>query len=204
MTVFKTPRILSWIYPKRTWGFSMDKKAVYLTFDDGPTPELTTWILDCLEKEQVPATFFCVGENLRQLPQQVEAMVSKGHQLGNHTMRHEKGTNTKWKDYKTSVKECEDLVGNRLFRPPYGRIDMLQSAILAKDYRIIMWSWLSYDFDQRISVERILESAKRDIKSGDILVLHDNLKVEARVKLILPELIKIVREKNLSFELISA
>ncbi len=203
MTVFKTPRMLFWMYPKRTWGFSLNKKKVYLTFDDGPTEELTNWILDFLAEKNILATFFCVGENIRRLPQQYERIVSRGHQIGNHTMRHEKGTKTRWKKYKSSIVECENLVGNALFRPPYGRMSMWQSALLAKRYKIIMWSWLSYDYDPNVSVERILESARKDIKGGDILVLHDNLKVEFRLKQILPELVEIVREKDLEFALIS-
>jgi peptidoglycan-N-acetylglucosamine deacetylase len=203
MTIFKTPRFLAWLYPRRTWGFSLTENTVYLTFDDGPTSNLTPWILDFLEKEKIPATFFCVGENMNKFPEEFQKIKDLGHQVANHTMRHEKGNKTAWKDYSSSIDECAKLVGNNLFRPPYGRISALQSRRLSKKYKIIMWSWLSYDYDKNVSVESILNSAKEHIKAGDILVLHDNEKVEDRLKEILPQLVSIIKEKRLKFELIT-
>ncbi len=202
MTIFKTPRFLTWMYPRRTWGFSLAEKTVYLTFDDGPTYQLSDWIVDFLEHEKIKATFFCVGENIRKHPHQFQKLKEQGHQIGNHTMRHEKGTKTPWEVYKSSIDECAKLVGNNLFRPPYGRINALQSRRLSQKYRIVMWTWLSYDYDKNIRIDTILKSAKEKIKGGDILVLHDNEKVESRLKEILPELVSIIREKGLEFGII--
>lgn len=203
MTLFKTPRLLTWFYPRRTWGFSLDKKQIYLTFDDGPTSELTEWILDFLEKENIKATFFCVGANILQNPELFQKIKEQGHQVANHTMQHEKGTTTKWADYKKSVQDCGELVGNTIFRPPYGRLSAFNSARLSQKYKIIMWSWLSYDYDSSVPVSTILKSAQEDIRSGDILVLHDNQKVDVRLKEILPELVQILKSKNFSFEKIT-
>ncbi len=190
-------------YPRRTWGFSLNDKSVYLTFDDGPTPELTDWIVDFLEKEDIKATFFCVGENIKNLPDEFNRLRTKGHQIGSHTMRHENSSKTKWPEYTKSVKECAELVGNNLFRPPYGRLNARKSSQLSKSFKIVMWSWLSYDYDHSVSINEILKSAQKDIKGGDILVLHDNEKVKDRLKEILPQLVQIIREKELKFDLIS-
>jgi peptidoglycan/xylan/chitin deacetylase (PgdA/CDA1 family) len=177
----------------------MSNNSVYLTFDDGPTPQLTAWIVDYLEQENISATFFCVGANILNHSSQYKLVKENGHQLGSHTMRHENSAKTDWKTYRKSVEDCADLVGNKLFRPPYGRLNMRKSFLLSRKYRIVMWSWLSYDYDKTVSIESILASAKKDIQAGDILVLHDNEKVEERLKKLLPELVKIVREKNLKF-----
>ena len=204
MKVFRTPRFLPWMYPKRTWGFSSSDNSVYLTFDDGPTPKLTDWILDFLKQEDIPATFFCVGQNIINQPKEFQKIKDNGHKVGNHTMHHEKGTKTKWQAYRESIEDCDKLTKSRLFRPPYGRISMWQSARLARKHKIVMWSWLSYDYDKNVTIEQILKSAQKEIKAGDILVVHDNEKVQERLKELLPELIRIIREKGLNFKTISA
>jgi peptidoglycan/xylan/chitin deacetylase (PgdA/CDA1 family) len=204
MNLFKTPRYLTWIFPRRTWGFSLDKSAVYLTFDDGPNPILTPWVLDFLRERNIKATFFCVGQNILKYPDLFSRIKSEGHQVANHSMRHEKGTKTKWKEYKTSIDETAELIDNNLFRPPYGRVSMWQSAKLAKEYKIIMWSWLSNDFDKKVSIAKILKKADKQLSGGQILLLHDNDNFEERVKELLPKLIELIQEKGLKFALISA
>lgn len=201
MYIFKTPYIFRWIFPRKVWGVSSSNK-VYLTFDDGPTTNLTSWILNELEKENIKATFFCVGENAKHYPQLMDEMKSKGHVVGNHTMRHENGNKTSKQDYLKSIEEAELFTSKTLFRPPYGRLPINYIKPIRKKYKIIMWSWLSYDYDQKVSEEKIIAKANK-IKAGDILVLHDNLKVENRLKIILPQIIKIVKEKGLQFEVIN-
>ncbi|HIP32420.1 MAG TPA: polysaccharide deacetylase family protein [Crocinitomicaceae bacterium] len=196
---FKTPIIHRWFFYRRIWGFST-KKKVYLTFDDGPTKELTNWILDYLKKENIKATFFCVGENAKAHPELIERMVLEGHVIGNHTMHHEKGTATSKANYLASIEEASQHIDSSLFRPPYGRMWVKYSRAIRKKYKIIMWSWLSYDYDASVSVDTILSRAKKQIKGGDIIVLHDNLKVEDRIKVLLPELVKVIRKKGLGFE----
>lgn len=199
MKLFKTPQFFSWIFPRRMWGFSRLINSVYLTFDDGPNPEITPWILDYLKQENIKATFFCVGNNILRYPDLFERIQSEGHTVGNHTMSHEKGTKVAFNDYKNSIGETQLLVKNNLFRPPYGRIRAWQSYFLAKDYTIVMWTWLSYDFDPRVSIDMIEKKAKDQISAGDILVLHDNDKVKDRVKELLPKLVHVIREKGYEF-----
>lgn len=199
---FKTPFFFKWIFHRRVWGFSSSDK-VYLTFDDGPTSDLTQWILDVLESENVKASFFCVGANAKKHPDLVKSIIDNGHAVGNHTMRHEKGTKTSKSGYLKSIEEAGEFIPSKLFRPPYGRLPMRYCKEIRKDYKIVMWTWLSYDYDVSVSIEKILKKAKK-IKGGDILVVHDNLKSQERLKVILPELIQIVKSKGLQFEVISS
>jgi peptidoglycan/xylan/chitin deacetylase (PgdA/CDA1 family) len=200
MKIFKTPRFFKWIFPRRTWGFSRSIDQVYLTFDDGPNPEITPWILDYLKEKNIQATFFCVGSNIKRYPELFQRIKMEGHSVGNHTMNHDKGTIVPFQQYKSSISETKILIGNNLFRPPYGRINAWKSYQLSKEYQLIMWSWLSYDFDPSIPISTILKKAKNQIKAGDILVLHDNPKVTDRVKELLPKLIEIIEQKGLKFE----
>lgn len=202
MKLFKTPRFFRWIFPNKTWGFSRLENAVYLTFDDGPDPQITPWILDLLKEKNIQATFFCVGANAEKHPALVERILSEGHSIGNHSMRHEKGVKTANNTFLESVREANEHVSSSLFRPPYGRLKISQTWKLKKEYQIIMWSWLSYDFDHTVPIETILSSAKSNVKSGDILVLHDNPKCADRVKILLPKLIEIIREKQLVYKVI--
>ena len=199
MKLFKTPRFFKWIFPRRTWGFSRFKNTVYLTFDDGPNPEITPWILDYLKEQNIIATFFCVGTNIIKYPKLYQRIISEGHKVGNHTMNHEKSKNVSFKEYGASIYQAGQLVNNKLFRPPYGRINSLKSYKLSKDYKIIMWSWLSYDFDENVPISTILDKAQKQIKAGDIIVLHDNIKVKQRMVTLLPELIEIIKIKGFHF-----
>lgn len=202
MKQFRTPYFFRWIFHQRVWGFSRHDNAVYLTFDDGPTPECTNWILEILEKHNVKATFFCVGANAQEHVKLMELIVSKGHAVGNHTMHHEKGTKTNRTSYLESVEEASKHVDSTLFRPPYGRIPMPYTKAIRKKYTIIMWTWLSYDYDPSVSPSEILKRAK-NIKAGDILVLHDNNKSFEKLQEVLPELIQLIKKKGLRFEAIS-
>jgi len=201
--VFKTPNLFKWIFHRRVWGFS-DSKAVYLTFDDGPTKELTPWILNFLKEKQVKATFFCVGANAAREPALMESIRKNGHAVGNHTMYHENGVKTSKADYMQSIEEASQHIQSNLFRPPYGRLPVLFTKKIRQQYSIIMWSWLSYDYDPSVDIDVILKSARKEIKGGDILVVHDNMKTTDRLKELLPALIDIVREKGLEFRVISA
>jgi peptidoglycan/xylan/chitin deacetylase (PgdA/CDA1 family) len=179
-----------------------DREAVYLTFDDGPT-DITQWVLDLLKDEGVKATFFCVGSNLIKHPQLKDRIIAEGHGLGSHTMDHEKATKTAREDYRKSVLEAIKLSDSRLFRPPYGRLPILHKMKLPKEAKVIMWSWLSYDFDEKVPVERILEKLT-SVKPGDILVFHDNERVDERIKKLLPQVITSLKSKGFKFNKISA
>jgi peptidoglycan/xylan/chitin deacetylase (PgdA/CDA1 family) len=197
MTLFRIPFFFPLLFHKRVWRFKNKKNVIYLTFDDGPLPDLTPWILDCLKRSGMRATFFCVGENVVKYPEIYERILEEGHSVGNHTMRHENGLTTPFKYFKQSVVQASYNINSTLFRPPYGRLTWRQLHFLRKNYKIIMWSWLSYDFNQDVPVEAIVESAKFRLKEGDIAVFHDNPKSAERLKLILPEVLKHLIENNL-------
>jgi peptidoglycan/xylan/chitin deacetylase (PgdA/CDA1 family) len=160
-------------------------------------------VLDELKRTGMQATFFCVGENLLRYPELAARIVNEGHAIGNHTMRHTKGTAVSDAEYMQSVEDFARHNNTRLFRPPYGKTRRSQRAFLSKRYRIVMWSWLSYDYDKRVPVEKILRKA-RNIKKGDILVLHDNPKIAERQRELLPELLALLEKKGLSSEVIPA
>jgi peptidoglycan/xylan/chitin deacetylase (PgdA/CDA1 family) len=199
MKLFRTPRFFRWIFPNKTWGFSSTENSVYLTFDDGPDPEITPWVLDYLSEAGVTATFFCVGENVKQYPEIYARVIAEGHSVGNHSMEHIKGIKVPLKKYVNSVERAAEWIDSDLFRPPYGRISLRQTYQLKKKYKIIMWSWLSYDFDPEVPVDVILSKGKKGIGSSDIIVVHDNRKTADRLKLLLPQLIEIIRSKGLNF-----
>lgn len=200
--LFKTPSFIRWLVPRRTWGFS-SSDTVYLTFDDGPTEALTETILDILNEKEVKATFFCVGANAKKHPQLMVKMINEGHVIGNHTMRHENGNRTSKQAYLDSIEEASEFIDSKLFRPPYGRLPITFVRSIKKDYDIIMWSWLSYDFDENVTVESILAKGKEQIKPGNILVLHDNAKVKEKIKVLLPQLIEDLKMRGLKFGVIS-
>jgi peptidoglycan/xylan/chitin deacetylase (PgdA/CDA1 family) len=179
-----------------TWGFSRQVNAVYLTFDDGPDPLVTPWVLDELKRNNAKATFFCVGNQVRKYPELFERIKQEGHSVGNHTMNHENGRKTKTKDYLDSISEANEWISSGLFRPPYGSMTTKQSKDVSDaGYKIIMWSWLTYDFDEKVETTEIIRSAQQ-VSPGDIVVLHDNPKCIERLKLILPEIISIIHQKG--------
>ncbi len=203
MKQFRTPYFFRWIFHRRVWGFSRHNGTVYLTFDDGPTPECTHWILDQLAEKDIKATFFCVGSNAQKHPELMERIQSEGHAVGNHTMRHEKGTQTSKEAYFKSIEEAAEFIPSRLFRPPYGRIPMAFTKELRKKYDVIMWTWLSYDYHPDVSSQEILQRAE-SIKPGDILVLHDNVKSFEKLQETLPKLLQVIEKKGLKFAPISS
>lgn len=203
MTKFRTPYLFRWIFHRRIWGFSIKEPFVYLTFDDGPTPECTEWILQTLKQHNAVATFFCVGTNVQKHPELAGKLTEDGHAIANHTMRHEKGTQTDKETYFESISKAAEYIDSNVFRPPYGRIPMKYTRDLRKNYKVIMWTWLSYDYDKTVPVEKVLKSAE-SIRNGDIIVLHDNVKSFERLKIILPEILKIIDRKNLKYATIDA
>lgn len=197
MKLYRTPRFFRILFPNKTWGFSLKSKSVFLTFDDGPDAQLTPWVLDYLKQENIQATFFCVGENVKKNPEIFARILEEGHSVGNHSMRHEKGSVSTFESYISSIEEAADYIPTDLFRPPYGRITQRQTNYLKKKFRIVMWTWLSYDYDRKVSTDNIIEKAK-GIRGGDIIVLHDNPKTGDRLKVLLPEIVRIIQQKGLN------
>ena len=201
MRFFKTPFFLPWIFSRRKWGFSFTN-SVYLTFDDGPNPNITPFVLDNLKENVVKATFFCVGDNVRKYPELYQRILDEGHRVGNHTMYHNNSSKTNFDTYLSSFLEADKYIESNLFRPPYGRLDYRKMKSIRKSKKIIMWSWLSYDYDKNVPIKKILRKAKNQIKGGDILVLHDNEKVTQRIEELLPKLIEVIKAKQLEFKTI--
>jgi len=184
------------------WDVKTDKQEVFLTFDDGPTPELSPFILSCLKEYGIKATFFCVGENVKKYPELFSEIIAQGHVVGNHTNRHLNGWKTSTKAYVDDVYEAQKLIQSTLFRPPYGRIRPSQAAILKKQYQIIMWSGLTLDYDKNIEPQKCLEIACKHIKKGRIIVFHDNVKAKSRLMYVLPKFIEKVNENKLTFSIL--
>ena len=206
----KTNKWIKKIFNNLVWEIPNSDKKIYLTFDDGPIPEVTEWVLDILKTEDIKATFFCIGDNIRKHPEVYKRILSEGHQTGNHTFNHLNGWKTYTKSYLGNFKLCEtehlklNTEHSFLFRPPYGKIKPSQSkAIRQLGYKIIMWDVLSYDFDQSISVEKCLENVISNTEQGSIIVFHDSLKAEKNLKYALPKAIQILKNKGFVFDVIS-
>lgn len=200
--VFRSPKSLQWIYPNRIWGMKNSEKVVYLTFDDGPIPELTPWVLDQLQASEVKATFFCIGANVQKHPEIYQRILGEGHQVGNHTMNHENGFKTSCDAYLESMENANKLIESNLFRPPYGRMTKKQERSLDPKYKVVMWSWLSQDYNASVTPEKIIAAASK-IKPGDILVFHDNVKATANLQQTLPIILQQLKAEGYSFEIIN-
>jgi peptidoglycan/xylan/chitin deacetylase (PgdA/CDA1 family) len=201
MPFFRIPWFVQQLFPNWIWRGS-EKNALYLTFDDGPGAEHSEWILSFLREQNIKATFFCVGEASRNNPLILNKIISEGHRIGNHTMRHEKGWKSDTSSYLNSVGEANAILSSNLFRPPYGRIKLKQARLLRKlGYKIIMWTWLSNDFDENVSASEIEQNMKK-IKSGDIIVFHDNHRTFDKLKLVLPVFIERMLKRGYHFAIL--
>jgi len=199
MRFFRAPLIAKLLFPSGIWK-GKESDSIYLTFDDGPNPEVTPWVLDLLNEFQIKATFFLVGKNVKNYPELFNRIVADGHQIGNHTMNHECGTKTGLNSYMSSVSQAEIYIQSDLFRPPYGKITRNQfKKLLDGGKKIVFWSWLSYDFDKNISPKKIIQKAK-DIKGGDILVFHDSEKGFPNLKNSIIEIIEQLKSRGLKFK----
>lgn len=206
----KTNKWIKKIFNNLVWDIPNSDKKIYLTFDDGPIPKVTEWVLDLLKSEEIKATFFCIGDNIKKHPEVYKRILSEGHQTGNHTFNHLNGWKTETKSYLGNFKLCEtehlklNTEHSFLFRPPYGKIKPSQSkAIRQLGYKIIMWDVLSYDFDPTISVEKCLENVISNTEQGSIIVFHDSLKAEKNLKYALPKAIQILKNRGFVFDVIS-
>ena len=199
----KTNLIIKKLFPNSVWDIPTTEKKVYLTFDDGPTPEITQWVLEQLKHYDAKATFFCIGNNIEKYPELFQKTIAEGHAIGNHTFSHLKGWKTSNEDYLGNVKLCQSQIPNpksqisNLFRPPYGKIKPSQSKRLRKlGYKIIMWNLLSRDYDQSISQEQCLQNVLNNVETGSIIVFHDSLKAEHNLKYVLPKTLEFLKENG--------
>lgn len=192
----KTHRIVKWLFPRYIWDYQTKEKTVWLTFDDGPIPAVTPWVLEQLSVHNARATFFCIGDNVRKHPDIFGKLLDAGHTIGNHTFNHWNGWKTPAPDYLANVMACREAIcertddRHRLFRPPYGRITRKQARVLRRQgYKIIMWDVVSADFDAGISPEQCVQNVVRNVRPGSIIVFHDSVKAWKNLEYALPKVL---------------
>ncbi len=200
MYLVKTPRLIQNLLPTFTWRIPTEEKVLYLTFDDGPIPEVTPWVLDTLRRFNAKATFFCVGDNVKKNPSVFQQVLAEGHAVGNHTFNHLNGWDSENISFFHNVRHCAKLVKSSLFRPPYGRLTPKQTQFLTRHYKIVMWDVLSGDFDQTISKEDCLSNVMASTKRGSIIVFHDSQKAAERMMYTLPRVLEHFAAKGYRFE----
>ena len=189
MYFVKTPSLIQSLFPNFIWHIPVKEKVLFLTFDDGPIPEVTPWVLEQLEQYNAQATFFCVGENIKKHANVFQQVLQAGHAVGNHTFNHLNGWATDNVPYFHNIRHCARLVKSMLFRPPYGRLLPKQVQFLQRHYKIIMWDVLSGDFDPEISEKECLNNVTKNVKPGSIVVFHDSLKAEQKLRYVLPKVL---------------
>jgi len=200
MYLVKTPQFIQQLFPNFTWRIPTEEKVLYLTFDDGPIPEVTNWVLDQLKAYEAKATFFCVGDNVRKYFDVFQQVTAEGHAVGNHTLNHLNGWLTENIPYFHNVRHCANLVNSVIFRPPYGRLKPKQSQFLQRHYRVVMWDVLSGDFDATISPEQCLANVTNNAGPGSIIVFHDSIKAGERLHYTLPRVLEHFSQLGYRFE----
>tara|TARA_B100000768_G_scaffold141105_1_gene132691 strand:+ start:486 stop:1097 length:612 start_codon:yes stop_codon:yes gene_type:complete len=196
----KTPKFIQLLFPKLVWRKDSLSKEIWLTFDDGPYPEVTPFILSILKKENVKATFFLVGQQIEKFPELTERIIKNGHLIANHSYSHKNGWFTSKEKYLNDIESCQRLMqDNKLFRPPYGKITKTQITSLKEKYKIILWDVLSYDFNQKISPKRVQENIIKNTTSGSIIVMHNNPVSFNNIQLVLEKSIKKLKAKGYNF-----
>ncbi len=198
MYLVRTPDVLRPLARDLLWRVRTDEKVVHLTFDDGPVPEVTPWVLDRLKEHDAKATFFCIGRNVERDPALFQRIMAEGHAVGNHTWAHANGWRTSHRAYCRSVLQCDRLVRSRLFRPPYGRITRSQVGTLKRRFQPVMWDVLSADFDPRITAGTCISNVLDNVRPGSIIVFHDSVKAWPRLEKALPAVLRGLREMGYS------
>lgn len=205
----KTGKLIKKLFNGFVWDIPNNNNTVYLTFDDGPTPEITEWVLGVLKKHDIKATFFCIGNNIKKYPEVFKKVADDGHTIANHTYNHLNGWKTKKETYLENTFACEEVIKGftheeyttKLFRPPYGKIKSSQAkAIRDKGYKIIMWDVLSADFDKTITPEKCLENVTENTTEGSVIIFHDSVKAFPNLEYALPRAIEYLKKKKFRFE----
>jgi peptidoglycan/xylan/chitin deacetylase (PgdA/CDA1 family) len=202
MYFVKTPGIIQSVFASLIWRIANSEK-VYLTFDDGPVPEATLWVLDLLKSKNIKATFFCVGENVEKYPEIYDRIIYEGHSVGNHTYNHLNAWKTKKSIYSENVEKASNVINSSLFRPPYGKLSPRLIKDLKEQYDVVMWDVLSGDFDSSITPLDCLSNVKENAKEGSIIVFHDSIKAIDSLKFVLPRVIDFFEEKGIKMDKIN-
>ena len=200
MFIEQPPNIVRALYPGALWRMNPNEKAVYLTFDDGPIPGITPWVLDLLDKYKIKATFFLVGDNIRKHPEEFKMILEHGHRVGNHTYNHIRGFEYKTEDYLANTEKANEMIQTDLFRPPHGHMGMKQYYALRNKYKIIMWDLVTRDYSKRLNGPQVFEKVKKYARNGSIITFHDSIKAEQNMKYALPRSIEWLKEQGYAFK----
>jgi len=204
MLIEQTPKWVRAFFPGVTWRLPQKEKTVYLTFDDGPIPEVTPFVLNVLEEYGIKATFFCVGDNIRKHPEIFDRIIKAGHEVGNHTFNHLPGFKHSTLRYARNVEKANRYIKSSLFRPPHGQFHLLQMLMLRKrKYKIVMWDVITRDYNESLSEEYVLNIVKKYTRNGSIIVFHDSLKAEKNMKYALPKAIEFLIREGYKFEVLT-
>ena len=193
----KPPKIIRRLFPTFIWNFPDEKDGIFLTFDDGPRPEVTPWVLDLLDKYNAKATFFCIGKNVEMFPELFEEVKRRWHAVGNHSYSHVKGWGMNTGDYVRDIDIAGDMIKSNLFRPPYAQIGPNQARMLNERYHTIMWNIISRDYNRNISGEACARNVLPYIEPGAIIVFHDSIKCAPNLFEALPQVLEAIKEKGL-------
>ena len=202
MFIEQPPFFYRALFPGVIWRIPSDKKCVYLTFDDGPIPEITPWVLDTLDRYGIKATFFCVGDNVRKYPEVYQMILDRGHRVGNHTFNNIYGIRFWTKNYVANVQKAAELIKSNLFRPPHGHMRFPQVLMLRSSYKIIMWDNVTRDYSPHMTPNGVLNVVKNYTRNGSIIVFHDSLKSEVNMKGALPRAIEWLQQNGYEFKTI--
>lgn len=200
MIIEQPAKWLRWLYPRATWRMDPSDHSVYLTFDDGPIPESTPFILETLRKYGIKATFFMVGDNVRKYPELFEMIKADGHRVGNHTYNHISGFRHTIHFYNKNAEKAGQLIQSNLFRPPHGWMRLEQYAWLGRKYRIVMWDLVTRDYSKWMTAEDIFRNVKRYARNGSIITFHDSVKSVGKLRYALPASIEWLREQGYEFK----
>ena len=201
MIIEQPPKLYRMLFPKSIWRIPIKgKKMAYLTFDDGPIPEITPWVLDILDQYQIKATLFCVGDNVCKYPDNYNEILKRGHKVGNHTHNHVQGWKTHGLKFVNNVKESSNYIQSNLFRPPHGHMFVYQLTHLHfLGYKTIMWDVVTRDYSKRMTPQQVFNNVKKYTRDGSIIVFHDSLKAENNLKFALPHSIEWLLEQGYTF-----
>lgn len=203
MFIEQPDRWLRWLTPNAVWRMDQNEKAVYLTFDDGPIPQATPFILDTLERFGIKATFFMVGDNVRKYPELFERIVKSGHQIGNHTFNHWSGYKHDLYQYTANIEKANELIHSHLFRPPYGWMTAEQQLWVAKhNFKIVMWDLVTRDYSKRVVAADILQNIKKYSRNGSIITFHDSKRSIEKLRAVLSECLEWLQSQGYEFKTI--
>ena len=200
MLIERPPQIFRSLFPDAHFRIRGEEQCVYLTFDDGPIPEATPWVLDMLDSYGIKATFFMVGDNVRKYPDVYQEVIRRGHTVGNHTMRHLQGLKVKTPYYLDDIKEADGYIHSRLFRPPHGFLTPKQARLIREQYTIIMYDLITRDYSRHLTADQVFDNVRRYTRDGSIIVFHDSIKSMPRLREALPRSIEWLMEQGYQFK----